>query len=163
MMHAFLNVCCMHSKRYDASIRKVLIRGCFSPMFKNFRISGSIVCSQLLHSFTDVMKGASPFEILISSSRVEIKIWVSRGEREIKSSYFFRVEIEISKKDVLLTCKWLFFIQTHFYYRTHVYLKMNENFNITLGNREKKEKNFFPLSKIESRKRSCLPTLKNRE
>ena len=77
---------------------------------------------------------------------------VSRGEREIKSSYFFRVEIEISKKDVLLTCKWLFFIQTHFYYRTHVYLKMNENFNITLGNREKKEKNFFPLSKIERNK-----------
>ena len=30
--------------------------------FYHFRISGSIVCSQLLHSFTDVMKVASPFE-----------------------------------------------------------------------------------------------------
>ena len=29
--------------------------------FYHFRISGSIVCRQLLHSFTDVMKGASPF------------------------------------------------------------------------------------------------------
>ena len=29
--------------------------------FYHFRISGSIVCWQLLHSFTDVMKGASPF------------------------------------------------------------------------------------------------------
>ena len=29
--------------------------------FYHFRISGSIVCRQILHSFTDVMKGASPF------------------------------------------------------------------------------------------------------
>ena len=29
--------------------------------FYHFRISGSIICRQLLHSFTDVMKGASPF------------------------------------------------------------------------------------------------------
>ena len=30
--------------------------------FYHFRISGSIVCTQLLHSFTDVMKVASPFD-----------------------------------------------------------------------------------------------------
>ena len=30
--------------------------------FYHFWISGSIICRQLLHSFTDVMKGASPFE-----------------------------------------------------------------------------------------------------
>ena len=29
--------------------------------FYHFRISGSIVCRQILHSLTDVMKGASPF------------------------------------------------------------------------------------------------------
>ena len=29
--------------------------------FQHFRISGSIVCAQLFHTFTDVMKGASPF------------------------------------------------------------------------------------------------------
>ena len=28
----------------------------------HFRIPGSIICRQLFHSFTDVMKGASPFE-----------------------------------------------------------------------------------------------------
>ena len=30
--------------------------------FQHFRISGSIVCRQLLHTFTDVMKGISPFD-----------------------------------------------------------------------------------------------------
>ena len=29
--------------------------------FWHFRITGSIICRQILHSFTDVMKGASPF------------------------------------------------------------------------------------------------------
>ena len=29
--------------------------------FYHFRISGNIICRQLLHSFTYVMKGASPF------------------------------------------------------------------------------------------------------
>ena len=33
--------------------------------FYHFRISGSIICRQLLHSFTDVMKGASPFVSLL--------------------------------------------------------------------------------------------------
>ena len=32
--------------------------------FYHFRISGSIICRQLFHSFTDVMKGASPFVTL---------------------------------------------------------------------------------------------------
>ena len=31
--------------------------------FYHFRISGSIVCIQILHSFTDVMKVASPFGV----------------------------------------------------------------------------------------------------
>ena len=35
--------------------------------FYHFRISGSIICRQLLHSFTDVMKGASPFQVYLTS------------------------------------------------------------------------------------------------
>ena len=39
------------------------------PNFYHFQIPGSIICRQLFHSFTDVMKGASPFVLFFRSIR----------------------------------------------------------------------------------------------
>ena len=88
---------------------------------------------------------------------------VSRGEREIKSSYFSRIEIEISQKDVLVTCK-LHFFKTPLLQNPGV-PKMNENFSFKLWEIEGRKRIFFPLSKIEEREMKILIflNLENRE
>ena len=60
--------------------------------FYHFRISGSIVCRQLLHSFTDVMKGASPFVTLGQvcwCSRKTAKSCYSSGEISYLYTMYF--------------------------------------------------------------------------
>ena len=84
------------------------------------------------------------FGILISNSRVEREIWNSylefRDEKGKSRAHISkRVEIEISKEGVLVTCKWFFFIQKH---QNPSVPKMNENFNIKLSEIASRKRNF---------------------
>ena len=85
--------------------------------FYHFRIFGSIICRQLLHSFTDVMKGASPFKMKFLSFlpqplRCTQPLWLQwrlqichQEEQEITSIIISSIAIYLESTRTFLICE----------------------------------------------------------